>query len=796
MIAAPILQIRWLLFLALGCTAFAADVDESKIPPAAGIKVDFTRDIKPILETSCFRCHGPEKPRSRFRLDNRESALKGGDNGVDIIPANSAKSPLIHYVSRLVTDMEMPPPGKGEPLTKLQIALFRAWIDQGVAWEKSEPTPPLTFTISPVLGWTGVNGDAHKFEERYWEHAGPNGGIEQFELRDTLSPDSKLTTYGHLLRDDYKLQLDYQKNDIGFVHSGWEQYRKYYDGTGGFYPLFSPSAFSLGQDLHLDVGRAWIDFGLTLPDLPQMVFGYEYQYRKGNEANLEWGGVEQNNVARDIAPSSNGLNERTHIIKFDLEDEIGGARIEENFRAEFYDLQTQSTNNNFDPDISAFFTDNQSQAYHQFQAANVLRAEKQFTDWFYGSAGYLYSKLSADASFTINTTDINTTVLPEDRWHSQQITLERDSHVFNVNGLLTPCDGLTLSGGVQAEWTRQNGFGSVSLDEFFPSPLNLLVPVPVLMQSDFDTSLVEETIALRYAKIPFTSLFAEGRFQQERIGEFQEQMNGQPDFLLDTEFTSQMYDMRVGFNTSPWTWGSFSAHYRRYDDDSHYNNTQDLEFGFPAAGQGDYPGFILSRDLATDEVEAKLVLRPARWLKATLSYQWQSTDYRTVTDLITFSTPGDGSPGGGLLAGRTRSHTYSFNTAFTPCQRLYLAATFSYQDSSTFTADNGSTAVAPYQGSTYTAFANATYVLNKDTDLFVAGSYAYSDYAQNNFAGGLPLGLQYQQQMIQAGLTRHITKNITTKLQYSLFHYNEPTSGGLANYTANAIFGMVTFRLP
>ena len=79
-----------------------AGVDESKLPPPAAAAVEFERDIKPILETTCWRCHGPERPKSHFRLDNRESALKGGDNGIDIIPGNSAKSPLIHNIARLV----------------------------------------------------------------------------------------------------------------------------------------------------------------------------------------------------------------------------------------------------------------------------------------------------------------------------------------------------------------------------------------------------------------------------------------------------------------------------------------------------------------------------------------------------------------------------------------------------------------------------------------------------------------------------------------------------------------------
>src|SRR2546427_536489 len=62
-------------------TGAAAPVDESKLPPPATNRIDFGRDIQPIFEASCFKCHGPEKPKSHFRLDNRAAALKGGENG-------------------------------------------------------------------------------------------------------------------------------------------------------------------------------------------------------------------------------------------------------------------------------------------------------------------------------------------------------------------------------------------------------------------------------------------------------------------------------------------------------------------------------------------------------------------------------------------------------------------------------------------------------------------------------------------------------------------------------------------
>src|SRR5690242_12477448 len=98
----------WVLIL-FSMSTFAAEVDVSKLPPPAARTIDFAADIKPILETSCLRCHGTERPKSRFSLATREAALKGGENGIAIVPGDSAKSPLIHYVAALVPEMEMPP---------------------------------------------------------------------------------------------------------------------------------------------------------------------------------------------------------------------------------------------------------------------------------------------------------------------------------------------------------------------------------------------------------------------------------------------------------------------------------------------------------------------------------------------------------------------------------------------------------------------------------------------------------------------------------------------------------------
>jgi hypothetical protein len=765
-----------------GCRCVsAAEVDISKLPPAAAVQIDFARDIRPILENSCLRCHGPEKPKNGFRLDNRQAALKGGNEGVDILPGNSAKSPLVHYVSYLVEDTEMPPIGKGQQLTTAQVSLLRAWIDQGAVWDKATLTNNLDFSFSPVLGGTAVSGNSRKFREQYWQKEGVNGGVEQFELFEQTSPDTRLLLTGHALLDDYKIGLSLDRNDVGFVHSGWEQYRKYFDDTGGYYPALVQPAPRLDEDLHLDIGKAWVDFGLTLPDWPRLVLGYEYDYKLGNEATTEWGAVgTPPAVERNIAPASRSINEGVQIIKFDLTDEIQGVSIEERFRGEFYRLNTAQTNVASGP-----MPQTVSEGTTYFQGANTIRLEKKFSDWFFGSAGYLYSKLNADSSFAM----AEPTLLQQ--VNIPQITLEKESHVGNVNGLIGPFDGLVISTGVQAEWTRQSGFGSGIVEEEIPPPPFTLIPFNV--SSDYDTTSLQENLALRYSGIPFTALFAEGRFEQQNMGQY-DQFSAAQDILnkavilQHTAFSSQSSDLRFGFDTSPWRSASFSAHYRRYEDDSQYDSDP-LVQPSPTA----YPTFIRSRELITDEVEAKLVLHPSTRFKTTVSYQYHADDYGLNTSpYVTFGNVI--SPGGQLMAGEDHSHIFSINTTLTPTPRLYLSATFSYAVSTLETAADGSPAVVPYRGDTYTVLADGAYVLSQTTDVFAGYSFSEANYGQNNFAAGLPLGIQYQQHSAQVGLTRRFGKNISAKLQYRFNYYDEPSSGGANNYRANSVFGVLTFR--
>src|SRR5712692_1330094 len=115
------LKVPIALTLALSMlAAVAADkknIDVSKLPPPSSAKdVTYEKDIKPIFQKTCFKCHGAEKQKGKLRVDSLAATLKGGEDGKVVEPGNSAKSMLVHNVSRAGDEDDwMPPVDKGDP---------------------------------------------------------------------------------------------------------------------------------------------------------------------------------------------------------------------------------------------------------------------------------------------------------------------------------------------------------------------------------------------------------------------------------------------------------------------------------------------------------------------------------------------------------------------------------------------------------------------------------------------------------------------------------------------------------
>lgn len=120
----------WLLATlgAASCVARAADSD----------KVNFDREIRPILSDRCYACHGPDnaKRKAGLRFDRRESVFAKRDGGPAIVPGDPSHSGLFQRIASTDPDERMPPANTGPPLTREQIAVIGKWIKQGARWQE------------------------------------------------------------------------------------------------------------------------------------------------------------------------------------------------------------------------------------------------------------------------------------------------------------------------------------------------------------------------------------------------------------------------------------------------------------------------------------------------------------------------------------------------------------------------------------------------------------------------------------------------------------------------------------
>ena len=127
------------------------------LPPLAGIafsqssKVDFQRQIRPLLSDTCFQCHGPD-PQVRMaglRLDLREDFFEARTSGVPVVPGDPDSSLVFRRITEEDPARRMPPSYSQKTLSEDQVDLIRRWIEEGAVWRQhwafippGRPEPP------------------------------------------------------------------------------------------------------------------------------------------------------------------------------------------------------------------------------------------------------------------------------------------------------------------------------------------------------------------------------------------------------------------------------------------------------------------------------------------------------------------------------------------------------------------------------------------------------------------------------------------------------------------------------
>jgi len=104
---------------------------------AGPAKINYNRDVRPILSDKCFKCHGPDSQARKAdrRLDIREAALAELDGVRAIVPSNAEQSELVRRIETDDADDLMPPRKSNLRLSKNEIAVLRQWIAEGAEYQ-------------------------------------------------------------------------------------------------------------------------------------------------------------------------------------------------------------------------------------------------------------------------------------------------------------------------------------------------------------------------------------------------------------------------------------------------------------------------------------------------------------------------------------------------------------------------------------------------------------------------------------------------------------------------------------
>ena len=189
----------------------------------------------------------------------------------------------------------------------------------------------------------------------------------------------------------------------------------------------------------------------------------------------------------------------------------------------------------------------------------------------------------------------------------------------------------------------------------------------------------------------------------------------------------------------------------------------------------------------------KVTWRPCNEFNVALKCQWQQSDIRTTTGEFQWGI-GDITPGGKLTAGKYDAMIYTLSATVLPTPRLYVTALFSLQDTHTTAFANNAPEVVSYKGDVYTGTLALGYALDEKTDLTASYSYSRASNFQDNSADGLPLGLDNEMHGATVGVSRRVKDNITVRIRYAYYEYNDDANHGVTDYQAHLASASCSIR--
>lgn len=647
----------------------------------------------------------------------------------------------------------------------------------------------LSMTYMP-LSIVSVKGDVERFQQQNWISNGYSWGLKDILYSKDLGDGLNISFDGKTIpnENDNAAHLSLTKKDVGFMDIAYDSFRKYYDGTGGIYPLFSTlNSVQLSQDLHMDMGRFMLEVGTPKDDVRGLSVVYEHDVKDGKKSRLTWSAVKEGATTRDIGPVWQQVEEVTNSITLKGRTELQGVAVKGEQLFEKTRINSFREEKNLA--TTGVAADTKIRRQKQEPDSNLLATTLEASKWFnedktFLGSGYRYQHLNAKELEYLNEFDASGVPAsysnPKNKYDAWAKN-DYDSHVWTGHAMTKLTGDLSLSAKLRADVAARRGSSSYPDDS--TNPPDGIANTTNINEVENKVGGLGENISLRYNGISKTSLYTELDMSQTRnwLDERLYNIPGQSvsssssNFNRETVTYINKTNLTAGFRTIPVRWLNMNTQVRQKWESNDYDDIWETgATGSAKSAWFDYMG------IKGSEVSSRITWKPLKWLNPSFRYQFFNNKYITRIENDINEIESD-----------QVSHVFTYDLFVQPTDQLLFDFAYSKNDNkiSTLAAGgSGSPQIPGFISNSDSWMASASYTPKENLSFTHVFTYSNATNYDNFSSIGLAYGADFHKYDLTLEADWKPKEDLSVKPHYAYFFYEPGSAYDNGGYRAHVMW--------
>lgn len=644
----------------------------------------------------------------------------------------------------------------------------------------------ITPSISSIINFTG---DKEQFKEDYLAVPNAMGGVSDFNAFKEYKNGDSVRLDGRAVAgsDDYLINYDFKRAKVGELKVEFKQFRKYFDGTGGFHSsadvLRSPVNFSeIDRDLFLDIGDFKVDAIVAKDDMPKCTFSYERKYRTGTESLLAWNSVvAPNGLTYKILPSFRELDDTTDMLRMKVEHSVQGFDVSvEQAWEKVHTKAFQNISETFNL-LSGLITSgarNKDDNVHSDAYTTTMRVSKECSEKIFVSTDLLFNHYQGHSIqsivYNMPQTAANQLIYPENPGN-----VRMDTVTLLPKASIQLLENLLMDVGLRWEWDQKDGMSNYNQDIPIGGPIERIVNI----QTRTGENHIGESLGLKYDGIKNVRVYGDIEFEQQirRQMEFQSATLVSSNQSRDADVFYYDYNSKVGFKWYPVPKVNITTEFEQKFDIRDWANDSQSDVTGNLSTDG-YRGFLDTLWFKTYRPIILANFKPFKWLSCNLRYCLDTTYYGVRTPLAVDTE-----------INKYIANTYSTSVTLTPRDYLYMTFYYQMRNAFTKTQANGDGG-GPYNLPTFnnnvdTLSTVCSYSPVKDST--IRGSYSLSraenfdDYSAITTGFRMPLAKDNLFHNASLEFEQKVREYCSISFKYNFMQYAEDSNNHMNDYIAH-----------